>query len=211
MVARWLRDFQYESGFHMREVWGALAALAIGLAAPVAASAGSFEDQVMDELNRVRADPSGYARYLQRERAENGLANDERGDPRAFSEAIDFLKGQRPLPPLQDDGRLASAAAEYARTQGPGGGVGHGAAGGLGRRIQAKGVWAGLSGETISYGQSTPFEVVRQLVIDFGVPDRGHREMIFDRSFQAAGVGCGRHAAYGAMCVIDFAGAFPPK
>lgn len=195
----------------MVKVLGALTALAIVCGAPAAASAGAFEQAVMDELNRVRADPGGYARYLQRERAERGVTNDERADPRAFSEAVEYLRQQKPLPPLNPDDRLAQAAVEFASNQGPTGKIGHGANGNLGLRIQAKGVWAGLSGETISYGQPTPYDVVRQLVVDFGVSDRGHREMIFDQSFSAAGVGCGSHAQYGEMCVIDFAGAFPPR
>ncbi len=189
------------------------AALGLGLmlSAAGAARAGNFEDEVMQELNRVRADPAGFARDLRRDRDRAGVVNDERRDPRAFSEAIDFLMRQRPLPPLQPDDRLAAAAKDFAAAQGPTGTIGHGASGNLSRRIQSRGVWAGLAGETISYGQPTPRMVVAQLVVDFGVPDRGHREVIFDRSFQAAGVGCGKHAAHGEMCVIDFAGAFPPR
>ena len=106
---------------------------------------------------------------------------------------------------------MAAAAQDLARAQGPTGAVGHGAAGGLGTRMRSQGVWAGMSAETISYGQPTPRDVVAQLVVDYGVPDRGHREVIFDQGFQVAGVGCGKHAAWGAMCVIDFAGAFPPR
>lgn len=195
----------------MRGMTAALTGLAIVLTVPGLAQAGSFEDEVMRELNRVRADPAGYASVLSRERAEIGVKVDERADPRAFAEAVDFLKRQSPMPPLDPDDRLAGAAEEFALTQGPSGAVGHGAPGGLGRRIQSQGVWAGLAGETISYGQPTAFEVVRQLVIDFGVPNRGHREIIFDNSFKAAGVGCGHHAAYGEMCVIDFAGAYAPQ
>jgi hypothetical protein len=189
------------------------AALGLGLmlSAPCAARAGDFENEVMQELNRVRADPAGFARDLRRERDQTGVVLDERRDPRAFAEAIDFLMRQRPLPPLQPDERLAAAASEFARAQGPTGAIGHGASGNLSRRIQNRGVWAGVAGETISYGQPTPRMVVAQLVVDFGVPDRGHREVIFDSGFQAAGVGCGSHAAHGEMCVIDFAGALPPR
>jgi uncharacterized protein YkwD len=178
---------------------------------PAAVPVNGFEQEVIVELNRVRADPAGYAAYLQRERAQKGVSNDERADPHAFPEAVEFLKKQAPLPPLAADNRLSDAAFELAKAQGPTGAIGHGPNGNLGQRIQARGVWAGLSGETISYGQPTPYEVVRQLVVDFGVADRGHREMIFDATFQAAGVGCGRHAQYGEMCVIDFAGAFPQR
>ena len=176
------------------------------------AAAATFEDEVMAELNRVRTDPAALVRDLLRDDAgydgrDNGYGL--YGDEYAVEEAIDFLSRQPPLPPLDSDKRLAAAASDHVRAQGLTGEIGHGAPGGLGRRMQARGVWAGMSGETISYGQATPHEVVRQLVIDFGVADRGHRQAVFSRGYQAAGVACGRHADYGRMCVIDFAGAFP--
>jgi uncharacterized protein YkwD len=68
-------------------------------------------------------------------------------------------------------------------------------------------MWAGMAAENISYGYDDPAGVVRQLIVDSGVPNRGHRANIFSAGYQAAGVGCARHAVYGAMCVIDFAGA----
>jgi hypothetical protein len=49
--------------------------------------------------------------------------------------------------------------------------------------------------------------VVRQLILDDGVVNRGHRLTIFDPNLQIAGAGCGPHAVYRYMCVIDFAGA----
>ena len=49
--------------------------------------------------------------------------------------------------------------------------------------------------------------MVRQLVVDSGVPNRAHRKDLFGAAFQTGGVACGPHADYGAMCVIDFAGA----
>jgi hypothetical protein len=185
--------------------------LAVACSVAGTATAGNFEDEVMQELNRARADPAGFARDLRRDRAQAPRYGDEARDPRAFSEAIDFLMRQRPLPPLQADNRVAAAAQDLARAQGPTGAVGHGPTGNLGKRMRGQGVWAGMSAETISYGQPTPRDVVAQLVVDFGVPDRGHREVIFDQGFKVAGVGCGKHAAWGAMCVIDFAGGFPPK
>jgi uncharacterized protein YkwD len=128
-------------------------------------------------------------------------------DPAAVDDAIDYLMRQRPLPPLAGDGRLAAAAREHVARQGPTGAVGHGPPGSMGRRLQSEGVYAGLEAESISYGQRDPRDVVRQLIVDSGVPDRGHRKDLLSGGFQAAGVGCGRHARYGSMCVVDLAGA----
>ena len=133
----------------------------------------------------------------------------ERGGRRyggsARDEAIDFLANQRPLRPLNDSQGLSAAATRLAAEQAQSGRVGHTSA--LRERTEAHGVWSGMVAETISYGMATPEAVVQQLIIDDGVPDRGHREVLFDQSLSAAGVGCGPHRTYRNMCVIDFAGA----
>ena len=120
---------------------------------------------------------------------------------------LEILMRQPPLPPLAHDSRLAAAARLHAVRQGPTGEVGHGRPGSLGERLQREGLFAGIEAESISYGQRTPREVVRQLVIDSRVPDRAHRKDLFGHAYQAAGVGCGPHAEWGSMCVIDMAGA----
>jgi uncharacterized protein YkwD len=147
-----------------------------------------------------------YARLLRRYESQDGP--DAPDDPRALREAVDFLERQDPLPPLRADTRLAAAAAAHAYVQGPGGGVGHeeSAGGGFENRLHRYGVWAGLSGENISYGYWAPREIVAQLIVDSGVENRGHRKNIFDAAYQYAGVGCGPHSTYRYMCVIDFAG-----
>jgi uncharacterized protein YkwD len=66
--------------------------------------------------------------------------------------------------------------------------------------------WTGSIGENISYGPDDGLEVVLQLIIDDGVPDRGHRANIFSPDFRLAGVACGPHPTFRTVCVIDFAG-----
>jgi uncharacterized protein YkwD len=189
-----------------------LGLLPLFLAIPSPLHARGFEDAVLAELNRVRTHPQAYARELRRaEVAQARYGGRMRGmaqeDPDAVEDAIGFLMRQRPLPPLAHDRRLAAAARAHAVWQGPTGQVGHGAPGNLGVRLQRQGFYAGLEAESISYGQRTPRDVIRQLVVDSRVPGRGHRKDLFGRAFQAAGVGCGPHAEWGSMCVIDLAGA----
>lgn len=183
-------------------------------AAPVAAS--DFEESVLAELNFARAQPREYARQMMREpvsHGQTGYADLREQDPDAFEEAIDFMMRQPPLPPLRHDPRLGAAAREHAASQGPRGDIGHVGPGGqtLGQRLQRHGVAAGLAAENISYGYGTPREVVLQLIVDSGVPDRGHRKNIFGRNYDVAGVACGRHRTYDSMCVIDFAGAMAKR
>ena len=184
-----------------------LAVLLAVLALPLPAQASGLEAQVLAELNYARANPARYADEL----AQGGWAlRDE--DPRVVDEAIGFLLAQRPLPPLRAHAGLQAAAGAHVRAQARRGTEGHGAAaGGLAARLKTEGVWAGLSAEAISYGYAEAREVVVQLVVDSRVPGRGHRKTIFGAGYSLAGVACGPHAAYGAMCVIDFAGALAPR
>lgn len=180
--------------------------LAAALAASLVAApalAGALDDAVLDELNFARAHPSKYADELRR----HLRSGDQDDDSDAVEEAIDFLERQPVLAPLSADPRIAAAARAHTRAQGARGEVGHGPAGGLGRRLQANGVWAGMSAENISYGYDDAREVVRQLIVDSQVAGRGHRRNIFTGAYRSAGVACGPHREYGVMCVIDFAGA----
>jgi len=192
----------------MKVILAAAVGLLVMVGAP--ASASQLDADVLDELNFVRTRPQDYAQELReaatsRGRYESSFAYE---DPGALDEAVDFLERQPPLPPLRANAGLTAAARAYASAQGPRGQVGHGAgASSLGQRLQRQGVFAGMSAENISYGYNDPRDVVRQLVVDSGVASRGHRANIFSRGYQAAGVGCARHQVYGAMCVIDFAGA----
>ncbi|MES2895737.1 MAG: CAP domain-containing protein [Pseudomonadota bacterium] len=188
-------------------------ALLLTLAAATPAAAGSFEDDVLAEINYARANPAGYARELRTAAAERqyggGRASVGYVDEDALHEAVAFLRSQPPLPPLRHDEGLAAAAHAFVGAQSRRGDEGHGRGpDALGPRLQRHGVYAGLTAESLSYGYDNPRDVVIQLVVDSGVPGRGHRKDIFRRSYQAAGIACGPHAVHGAMCVIDYAGAF---
>lgn len=183
----------------------AIAAAAAGLFAP-AAAAEAFDEEVLAVINYARTKPQAFARSLREAEVDRTWAGDE---PGALDEAVAFLARQPPLPPLRWDDRLGSAARGHADAQGLSGQVGHrGPAGDtFPQRLQRVGFYAGVTAEGISYGQMSAEDVVRQLIVDSGVPNRGHRRDIFGASYQAAGVGCGGHSRYGAMCVIQYAGA----
>jgi uncharacterized protein YkwD len=173
--------------------------------------AQSLDGEVLRELNFARARPAEYAEVLLEEArsprsATTSFAYEDRN---ALAEAVDFLRRQAPLQPLRVNAGLTAVALDHATAQGREGGFGHVGSDGasLGDRLRRRGVWASLAAEDISYGYRTPQDVVRQLIVDSGVPGRGHRANIFGSAYQAVGVGCGGHPVYGAMCVIDFAGA----
>jgi len=177
-------------------------------AAPTRAAAPGLESQVLAEVNYARTRPAEYARILRnyRDHPDEGETSIE--GPAALDEAIDFLERQAPLPPLKSDVKLSRSASGYAHDQGPDGLTGHVSSDGatLSDRIHRQQVWSMSAAEAISYGYENPRDVVRQLIVDDGVAGRGHRKVLFDAMLRFAGVGCGPHRVYGAMCVIDFSG-----
>jgi uncharacterized protein YkwD len=191
---------------------------------PFSATSFSIEkdlaQQTVAEINLALKNPPLYANYLRVFRktfrgssyllpgTETMVRTGE--GVKGVDEAIRFLSRQKPLPPLSWSTGLAAAAAELADEEGESGTVGHvgKASGGPRERIERHGEWHGSIAENIFYGPGDARQVVMNLIIDDGVPDRGHRKNIFSRAFARAGAACGPHPVYGTVCVIDFAGEF---
>ena len=203
----------------MRCVYAAICILFV-LAAPAAAMDQGLAGQVLTELNLARSAPRSYAGFLRSFRrlyhgsyyqlpgsAVRILTNE---GTKAVDEAIRFLSRQRPRLPLRWSPGLAAAADELAEEQGSTGDIGHTGrqSHGMQERIERHGQWERQIAEDIGYGPSDARNMVMQLIIDDGVPNRGHRTNIFSAAFDTAGVACGPHPRFGSMCVIDFAGGF---
>lgn len=199
-------------GFDMGFRSLAVACAAVGLlASGPAQAAEDFEEEVLAVINYARTSPQAFAHNLLA--ADTEAATWVGDEPGAREEAIAFLMNQPPLRPLRWDDRLGSAARGHADAQGATGQVGHRGPQGdtFPQRLQRVGFYAGLAAEGISYGQTSAEDVVRQLIVDSGVPNRGHRRDIFGGRYEAAGVGCSDHVRYGALCVIEYAGAIPVR
>ena len=188
------------------------------LATSVRAIAQEIPDErdVFDAMNFARTRPAEFAKVLEallpyfddnvlRLPNEIGLMTNEGAS--AVREAIAFLEKQTPLPPLVPSDALQHAARDHVRDQGPGGAVGHTGSDGssMAVRIARYGEWLGTMSENIDYGSRTGERVAISLIVDDGVPSRGHRTNIFSPSSRYAGVACGPHAEYRTMCVIDYA------
>lgn len=194
-----------------------LAALLLLACALPALPASQLEQAVLLEMNAARTGPKVFAVHLRRHRA---LFEGKRFQPpgaayfivtqegpAAVEEAIAFLERQRPLPPLAWEEGLARSAAELVRAQAKSGRTGHGRGklampARVGRHLK----WTGSIAENISYGPDNGREVVLQLIVDDGVPGRGHRANIFSPDFRLSGVACGPHPTLRTVCAIDFAG-----
>ncbi len=191
----------------------ALPALAIALLlnAPLQ-SRGGMNDEVLEELNHMRANPSGYAAELDdfEMRFDGRLVMGD-GDepdmmskegPRAVAEAARELRRVQPLGQIKHSDILARAAADLVRAQGASGQTGHISNGTRpGDRVQARG--GGMYvGEVIVYGVAGARDVIRKFVVDDGVAGRGHRKLLLSKTYSYAGVACGSHRVWRNMCVI---------
>ena len=181
-----------------------------------------LEAGIVDILNLVRADPPGYAVSLQSTRTRyEGLLY--RISPKevlmtkegvaALDDTVVALEAAAPVSHLVVAGGLCLAARDHAEDQSRTGRTGHdGSDGSTFRdRIERHGGWTGSIGENVSYGDGTAADVVARLVVDDGVPDRGHRTTILSGVFRTVGVACAPHPSFELVCVIEFASAFDPS
>jgi len=176
---------------------------------------------VIREMNLARQNPALYATFVQELRGRmSGNVLVLPGHTRlrikegsaAVDEAIRFLQNASPLPPLTLSRGMSRAAADHCADQADGA-FGHEGKdrSHAGQRIARYGNFSGGWGENISYGKSSARDVVLALIIDDGLPARKHRKNIFNPNFNYAGAAFGRHARFGTMCSMDFAGGYAER
>ena len=179
-----------------------------------------IERQVIIEINMVRTDPAEYAhRYLVPLRAyyhhtlfqfpgETAISTNE--GIRALDECIKELQVAKPVSPLSPKKGLTLAARDHARDQARTGATGHTGSDGSTTevRLDRYGKWDISAGENIDYGNGDARRIVTSLLIDDGMPSRGHRRNLLSGTFKFVGVSVGPHRVYRHMCVMDFAGSY---
>jgi uncharacterized protein YkwD len=191
--------------------------------APALAFMSQLEKEIIQEMNLARTEPQKYAAFVEeykkyyegnrltipgRKKAiitNDGLA--------AVDEAVNFLRAQRPLPAFDIAKGVCSAAADHARDLAGKGIDGHRGSDGStpNARVDRYGDWESSIGETIVYEVSTPRQIMIALLIDDGVPTRGHRRNIFDPNYKVTGISVSDPLAFGSKCVIDYVGGFKEK
>ena len=188
-----------------------------------AAYLDDLEQQVIHELNKVRSNPKKFAEdYLEELRTafsgklftypgQDPVKSQEGISP--LIECIQVLKKTAASPVLNPAEGLSKAAADLVADQQKNGGIGHITRNGSTpqKRIDKYGEWDICSAEDITYGSFEARQIVIFLLIDDGVPGRGHRANILNPCFHFAGTANGSHPSYETMCVIDYAGEYKTK
>ena len=75
-------------------------------------------------------------------------------------------------------------------------------------RLNKFGEWNITIAENCSYGHNNAIKIILQLIIDAGVPSRGHRTNIYNDQLKVTGIALGPHSAYTHSCTLDYAGEF---
>jgi uncharacterized protein YkwD len=175
-----------------------------------------LEKDIVLEMNKVRSDPAKYAELYIRPRLQyyNGnlyqapgqIAIQTNEGKKAVEGCVNALSKMRSAEPLLPEKGLFLAARDHAADQGKTGKTGHnGSDKSTPSSRTARYGKGSYIGENIAYGSNTGREIVVDLLIDDGVPSRGHRQNIMKRDYNQTGTATGPHPQYGSMCVINYA------
>jgi uncharacterized protein YkwD len=182
-----------------------------------------IEKDVILEMNKVRNNPKKYAElYIQpRVRYYSGNNYSVPGQitiitqegAAAVNGCVTALNRANSVGVLTPEKGLSLAAKDHVTDQSRTGQTGHD---GSDRstpetRMKRYGIFSGSmigGGENIAYGDATGREIVCSLLIDDGVPSRGHRTNIMSRDFTQTGVAYGTHTRYRTTCTITYANGY---
>lgn len=175
--------------------------------------------QIFELINRVRQEPKifiphlqellgRFEGFLQKQPGKTTLRTKE--GAAAVKEAIEYLNKLAPTLPLKWHVELYTAARQHVLDIGPKGLVQHESSDGTSvkERLKRFGKIVTCYGENLSFHSETAMEVLLQQIVDDGVPNRGHRENLFNPDFRVMGCFSGTHKDFDTMTTIDFCAAF---
>ena len=154
------------------------------------------ELEVVRYMNEARTHPAQFAaRYIAPIHAQ------------AARECVREMRTLRAMAPLERSIVLTHSAAAHAVDLGRTGDTSHEGSDGsnLNQRVERYGRWTGSIAENLTFGVESPLQIIVMLLIDEGVPSRGHRRNILNPKLRDVGVAIRPHRRFGTVCVQDFA------
>ena len=165
--------------------------LRVGASMRVRVTVPDFEKKLIDEINSARNDPRGYVEQIYKRR--------DQYNRESIEETIEFLNNVKLCQGnLRPNVILSSLSQDWTNKQEKGD-VGHGDFTSRFKNIRYSSI-----AENLSYGYTDPSDIVSALIIDEGIPDKGHRKNIFTCDFTDIGVSFGNHVRYGFMTGMIF-------
>ena len=173
--------------------------------------------EVYEFLNQVRQNPQSIVPELQkmkkhykdkeyRNPAFNYYIMTEEGVA-AVDDAIKYLESSYPQQTLERHEGLEEAARELVDHLGPEGMTNaKDPAMAIEKRVKQKINEPGAIAENLSFGWPNAREIVIQMIVDDGVPSRGHRSNIMSGNFEKVGVAIGKHKTFQCVCALEFWG-----
>ena len=167
---------------------------------------------VFNEQNRVRTNPESYIEKLERAtkffkdkifRHPAELPIETYEGVQAVYDAIEFLKNQNPVEPLQYCPELAQACKDHAKDIGSKGLSSHEGSDGNGlcERIEKYVEWDGAIAENLDFCYKFAENIVMNLIIDDGSKEKHQRNNLFNPQFVYGGVACDTHKTF-KICTV---------
>jgi uncharacterized protein YkwD len=208
--------------FYLIFLFSSITAVAQSTEVDTADYLSPLEKAIVSEINIARTNPKGYASFLEKWKQyydgkqlklPGEISIMTREGVIAVNQAIRSIRSMNPVLPLSPSKGMSWGAKDHVKDQGSSGSSQHKGNDGSQPwdRVNRYGVWQKAIGENISYGSDKARNIVIGLIIDDGVPGRGHRKNIFNPDFRVIGVAFGHHATYRTICVITFAGGYIEK
>ena len=165
----------------------------------------SFEEQLVNKINEFRTNPRGYAKKINeyvnyfkgktlRIPGSNAGIRTEEG-AQAYIEAVDFLSkqdGVDPLEPSKGLGRICADFMAEAQKVDPDqiGNID------LEEIIAKYGSFSGSLNRAMDFGGEDPEQVLINLIVCDGDPNRGNRESLLSTELKKVGVANAKHPTY---------------
>lgn len=182
----------------------------------------SLEEKLLSEHNRIREEPTYIIPYLENHlqyfQSENlflpgEIARKTLEGKMAYLETIEFLKSQRPVNPLIWLPHLHKAAKDHAIDIGKNGLTSHEGSdnSNVSKRIERYCEWENNCAENLDFANVDVIDILISMLVDDGVPSRGHRLNIFNKEFTYIGIACASHRNFKNVVVMNYIGNYREK